>query len=71
MIDQWVVYFNPSDYPGKWVVRKFTIVAGRIEASDALHVCSSCSEARENIPLGLACIPRHAQDEPHIVEAWI
>jgi len=67
-----VIYENPSDCPGKFVVRQFTIANGLLAANDApLIVCNSLDEARKAIPKGLICFQRDTTDDPVIVETWM
>ena len=77
VMTQWTVYFNPSDYPGLYVVRPFDIVNGEPEPVPRLSehwVCSSLEEARAIIwrgDPGLVCITRHPSDPSPIVEVWL
>jgi hypothetical protein len=77
VMTQWVVYFNPSDFPGLFVVRPWDIVKGSPEpvARRAEHwVCGSLEEARALIlrgDPGLVCLARDPSDPPPIVEVWL
>jgi hypothetical protein len=62
------VYKNPSDYPGKWVVIKFT---GLVPDDVPLTVADSMDEARKAIPPGMVNIGRHHNDDPVIFETWL
>lgn len=64
----WVVYFNPTDFPGLYVVRKFIG-----EEGSGFHMVRTTLEAaREPLKaLGLTCIQRMEGDEPQIVEVWL
>jgi hypothetical protein len=71
----YVVYHNPTDYPGKFVVRGQSIVADdphvHIDA-DPLTVATSLDDAREPLlGFGLYRMPRQRGDDPVIVETWI
>ncbi len=74
-----VVYFNPRDYPGEWVVRQWQINLDRdidtllMPTDYAIHV-GSLEEARRAIVEAMpdaVCMPRHDEDEPQIWETWV
>jgi hypothetical protein len=76
VMTQWIIYFNPSDYPGKYVVRGHDIVRGQLEPVARPHcfVCESLEEARERLLLawpGLVCLARHPSDPLPVVEVWL
>lgn len=69
---QWTVYEDPSDYPGKFVVRAFTIRPNVVEAdAEPLVVCDTIEEARAAIPLEAVALGRDPCDDPAIREVWI
>jgi hypothetical protein len=63
----WAIYFNPKDYPGKFVLRKWI----NDIPTDEVYTADSLDEIRMKVPLGLMCIKRYPQDDPVIVETWI
>ncbi len=66
------VYFSPSDYPGRYVVRGHRVTPRRAFAdARPTAVTSSLEEARAAIPDGLVCIGRSLGDDPVIVETWL
>jgi hypothetical protein len=66
------VYHNPLDYPGKFVVRRSVVSAGRVVTDrDPLAVVWSLEQARAAIPRGLTRLPRMPEDEIQIVEVWL
>lgn len=66
------VYFNPSDYPGKFVVRFWVVTAAGVEKSaEPMAVVDTLEEARAAIPRGAVRLDRSEHDEPVIVEVWI
>lgn len=68
----YVVYHNPTDHPGKWVVRRQRLFGNQIIADcRARVVADSLDEARPFIPVGLTNIGRLAQDDLAIHEVWI
>lgn len=73
-LDTYVVYFNPSDYPGKFVVRRQTAhgATGEVIADpQALYIGDDYEDAIRALPDGLTNIGRYAQDDPVIYEVWI
>lgn len=70
-LDLWVIYENPSDYPGRFVLRKTTVEKGK------MFICQNCTTydtleaARAAVPGNLANIGRMEQDDPCIVEVWV
>lgn len=71
LMTQWVIYYNTSDYPGKYVVRKCHIFADGLNLHGEGIVTNTLDEARSVIPLGLHRIQRYDEDDPVIVETWI
>jgi hypothetical protein len=68
---QHIVYFNPSDCPGKYVIRKVLIDDGKFHMEKAAIILDSYAQVREFIPDGLVRMSRHQDDDPVIVETWI
>ena len=71
----YTIYKNPSDFPGKFVIRAFTIKPkAAIAHSSPFYVGPSADACRkhlsDNVP-GLFPIPRSPTDDPVIVETWI
>jgi hypothetical protein len=67
-----VIYKEPSDYPGKWVIREQRIKAGSVEImAQPYGVFDDLLEARDAIPIGLYQMPRQEGDHPDIFECWI
>lgn len=70
----YVIYEDPKDYPGKFVVRRWAIVRGRPEPmpeADPLGVVDTIEAARALVPRGLYPLGRHAQDDAVIREVWL
>ena len=68
----YTVYHNPSDFPGKFVVRRHAVRPGFVAAEQtAMAVCDSLDEARQALPPGLVSLGREPQDDPVIVESWV
>jgi hypothetical protein len=65
----YTIHDHPADYPDHFVVTRDGIFPGRVVRDDRFLVLASTLElAREHIPPGLACFPRHPSDSPAIVE---
>ena len=69
----WTVYFNPRDFPGKYVARRFNLFRGEMEpkASNEHFVANSIDEVRRLLPMGLVCLQRSDGDDAKIVETWL
>ena len=70
-MELYVVYFNPSDYPGMYVVRRQVAGRGTVTPDRRpLGVSTTLDQVRCSLPPGLTLIPRHPDDDPCIVEVW-
>lgn len=66
-----VIYGNPKDYPGKFVVRQRWCYTGfDTVAVVPKAVCNTLDEARNSIPIGFVNIGREKEDDPVIHEVW-
>lgn len=71
----YTIFFNPRDYPGQYVARRFNLEA----PSEDCCVTDSLENARTWVRefslsrgrLADWCQPRSPNDEPHILEIWI
>lgn len=63
----WVVYENPTDFPGHFVARKWLMETPTTEL--LLDTC--LEELRKKLPPGLARLARADIDDPKIVETWL
>lgn len=71
-LSMWTVYQSPSDYPGRFVVRRCEVARGVItHDATPLAVVDTLEAARAAVPRGLACMHRHPEDQPQIVEVWL
>lgn len=67
----WVVYYDPLDFPGKFVVRQqHALPNGAVAYDFKPCVRDTLEEARACIPEGLFWMPRAEQDVRAIVETW-
>jgi hypothetical protein len=67
----WVITENPSDFPGKFVLRQQWVLKGQIHHAAEANVCETLFQARAFLPAGLVNIGRNVGDDPVIVEVWI
>jgi hypothetical protein len=76
-LSMFTVYDSPADYPGRFVVRRFTIGRGSdnhdpVPDPEPMFVGPDLESARDAIPLSAdACLHRSPEDEPSIVETWV
>jgi hypothetical protein len=68
---QWVIYERPRDYPNQFVMRVWKIGAGTFSPTDDVTLADTLDEIRKNVPPGLYCLGRYADDDPCIVEVWL
>jgi hypothetical protein len=66
----WVIYQNPRDFPGKWVLRAQMATPDGVTALPQCVVADSLDEARSRVPYGLIRMTRHPNDDPVIYETW-
>lgn len=68
----WVIYENPSDFPGKFVVRPQWVMSDSsiAIAPQPTSVVDSLEIARWHVPPELYRQPRDPEDDPAIVETW-
>lgn len=72
MMEQYVIYFNTKDYPGKWVMRKWTIETGSlIPVPRDAYICNSYEDCLLFIPSDRVKIMPSPGDDPVIKETWI
>lgn len=71
----WTIFENPSDFPGKFVVRIFTANGEPphepIPNRRPTAVVDTLEEARAALPEGLTRFSRDEKDDPVIVEVWL
>lgn len=70
-VEVYVVYFNPSDYPGLYVVRRQVAMRGHVvKDAQPAGVSNSLAQVRCSIPNGLTRFPPDPNDDPVILEVW-
>jgi hypothetical protein len=71
-MDLYVVYHNPLDFPGQYVIRKQTAgPGGRITIAAEPLAFGTLDQVRAALPAGLVRLERAPEDDPCIVEVWI
>ena len=72
VMELYCIYWSPSDYPNKFVVRRWILDGINTPKPDpACQVFTRLTGARKSIPKGLIRIGRDAKDDKSIVEVWI
>ncbi len=72
VLQQVVIYKNPSDFPGRYVAREWRIGREGIEAGEVVGVSVSPAPLRELAEgRGLIRLDRMLDDDPAILEVWI
>jgi hypothetical protein len=69
-----IVYKSPSDYPGKFVLRRWHVGSGKLDAisdRDPIAVADSLKEVRDKVPSWCVNIGRYDFDDPVILEVWV
>lgn len=69
-LTQYVIYEHPNDHPDKWVVRAWSIGAGRLEAGPIIAIENDLDAAREKIPDGMVNVGRFPDDLAVVHEVW-
>jgi len=69
----YTVFDNPSDFPGKYVLRRTTQIGDRQEVDVEPHLVTEVyGEIRELMEQhGLVCLSRHPSDDACIKETWL
>jgi hypothetical protein len=74
VMEMYVVYERPKDYPQHFVLRKWYIGAVEGEPlpdAEWFVLADTLAAIRTHIPLGFIRLERDPNDEPQIVESWI
>lgn len=72
LLPMWVVYNSPSDFPGKFVVRRQSAGPGFVVAdATPTAIVNTLDEARAAIPPGKINLHRSPDDDPVIAEVWV
>lgn len=66
-LEIWVVYYDPLDFPGLYVARKWLTDVPTKER----YIGDTLEQVRQCIPEGKILLMRDPSDDPKIVEIWI
>ena len=69
-IEMWVIYFNPADYPGRFVVRRHSVFDGEAHPSQHCILADDLDHARDYVPGNCINLGRLQGDDPAIFEVW-
>jgi hypothetical protein len=69
----WTVYDNPTDYPGKFVARRFDVDASGAKPSASIIIMDDLTKLRDMLAFEMHLTPlaRNEGDDPKIVETWL
>jgi len=69
----WTVYRHPSDYPDKFVARRFDVDGDGARPTASIITAPNLETLRDilEFELLLTRLDRHPVDEPQIVECWL
>lgn len=70
-LSMWVIYDRPRDFPEQAVARLWDCNAAGSRPTINMILAPSLDELRRRLPPGLACVDRHPEDDPAIVEVWL
>jgi hypothetical protein len=71
ILEQWVIYKRPPDYPHHFIARRWLIAADAQECDEEIFTAHSLKQIRMRIPPGLVKMDRLDGDDPSIVEVWL
>lgn len=67
----YAIYYNPSDFPGLFVVRAFACSPDGPKPYAHAYAGKTIEQVRQHIPQGLVRLERSKNDDPAIVEVWL
>jgi hypothetical protein len=71
ILQLFTVYRYPSDYPDKYVLRRWDIGRNGSRATSWVRTADMLEEIRSFVPYGLCRMMRNPEDDPCIEETWI
>lgn len=70
-LSMWVIYYNPTDYPGKTLARRWDVTTVDTPTNEIL-VSDNLLDLRVRFEsMGLVCLGRSPEDDPVILEVWV
>ena len=67
MLEIWVIYDHPIDFPNEFVARKFILD----KPTKDMIVMPSLDEVRKMLPPDLTRLDRCLEDDPRMIEVWL
>lgn len=68
----YAVYYNPTDFPGEWVVRRWVLVDLLVRAEPQLWgQGATLQEVRRLRPPETLILPKREDDDPALWEVWV
>lgn len=67
----YAIYFNPTDFPGKFVLRGHTSHPGSSVPDNDCMLADGLDEIRSVVPTGFVNTGRMEDDDAKIVEVWV
>lgn len=68
----WTIYERPSDYPDRYIARKFILDRSKHRATESVIISTDIEELRTHFRrLRLVCLSRGEKDDKVILESWI
>jgi hypothetical protein len=73
MLALWTVFDHPTDYPDKFVARRFEVDGYGVKPTGSIIIMNDLDKLREMLEfeMHLTCLTRSPQDDPKIVEVWL
>lgn len=71
VLNQYVIYNNPKDYPGKFVLRKWVINPAGLHSGPILGIADNIEEVRKYLPSYAVKLSVCENDDPVIAEVWV
>ncbi len=72
VLEMFVVYRHPRDYPERYVLRRWWVSAGvQSPDDDWFYLADTLDQIREYVPAGCVRLERDPKDQPQIVEVWV
>lgn len=67
MLNIWVIYDHPDDFPDQFTARRWVLD----RPTDEYLFADTLDELRGKLPPGLVRLQRDPADDPKIVESWL
>lgn len=65
------IYFNPKDYPNKYVAQVFDIRPGEVYGTRYIMLSDELEGLRQRMPEGFHRMNRMPDDDTSILEVWL